>query len=308
MDVLTVKALFDPGQGEGVFDLVAGREEAGLKLGVPALRMYPGGTQGSSVPSGGGLLISSEILCSLETSSREDRERFFEKLFSRRPEYVVVAEASGSFPTLVDACDREGIPLFFTDMGLHAAENEILRRLREKVHGKTFIHGVLMEVSGIGILISGESGIGKSECALELVNRGHKLVSDDLVHVEKRGDGTLRGRSPERTRYFMEIRGLGLVNVKGLFGVASVLEETSLDVNVELVPWKAESVFDRIESEERRRMILGVNVPLVRVPVRSGGNMATIVEIVAKNRLLKKERERESREILLKIEESRFLR
>ncbi len=305
MDVLTLKDLLDPEEGERVFVLVAGREGAGRKLEIPALRIYTGGPQGSSAPTGGGLVLSFGLLRSLEAP---DRKRFLEELFSRRPEYVVVAEATGGFPPLLDACDSEEIPLYLTEMGLHAAESEILRRLREKFHGKTFLHGVLVEVSGIGILISGESGIGKSECALELINRGHRLVSDDLVHVERKGKGSLRGRSPERTRYFMEIRGLGLINVKSLFGVAAVAEETPIEVNVELVPWKEETVFDRIESEERRRIILGVAIPLVRVPVRSGGNMATIVEIVAKNRLLKKERERESREILLKIEESRFLR
>jgi HPr kinase/phosphorylase len=307
MDVLTVKDLLDPEQGESAFVLVAGREGAGRKLGVPVLRIYAGGPPGSPAPSGGGLLLPFDLLRSLETSNREDRERFFEELFSRSPEYIVIAEAAGCHPPFLDACDREGVPLYLTEMGLHASENEILRRLREKFHGRTFVHGVLVEVSGIGILISGESGIGKSECALELVNRGHRLVSDDLVHVERRGV-TLRGRSPERTRYFMEIRGLGLINVKSLFGVAAVADETPVEVNVELVPWKEGTAFDRIESEERRRVILGVAIPLVRVPVRSGGNMATIVEIVAKNRLLKKERERESREILQQIEESRFRR
>jgi HPr kinase/phosphorylase len=150
------------------------------------------------------------------------------------------------------------------------------------------INGVLVEVLGIGVVIVGESGIGKSECALELVTRGHTLIADDVIEIRKKNGDILSGSSMDLTKFFMEIKGLGIINVKRLFGVAAVSDETIIRVvSCSLDDRCCE--FDRIESQEQYRTIMGVRIPLIRIPVRSGGNMATIVEIVARNEILKKD-------------------
>jgi len=303
MDVLSVKDLLGAGNGEDGFFLAAGREGMDGRLKEPSVRVLEGIPRASSSFSGGGIILPETFASRQASLSPREQSRFLKILFSGHPDFIVIAGTGEAPLFFLQAADHEGVPLFLCARDAHGAENEILRLIGEKVHGTTSLHGVLVEIFGIGILISGESGIGKSECALELVNRGHKLISDDLVRVEKRENGSLWGRSPELTKYFMEIRGLGLVNVKSLFGVAAVTDGSVVEVNVELVRWESGASFDRIESEERCRAVLGVRVPVIRVPVRSGGNMATIVEIVAKNHILRKDKDTESREIFGKIRE-----
>ena len=149
------------------------------------------------------------------------------------------------------------------------------------------IHGVLLDILGVGVLLQGPSGIGKSEVALELITRGARLVSDDAIEVVSREEESLYGMSPSITRYHMEIRGLGIINIRDLFGVASVRQRKKIELVVEMIPW------DRYEGEETAWKeevtdLLGVKVPLIRLPVAPGRNMATLIEIAARNYLLKK--------------------
>ncbi len=290
----SVKDLLRAGNGEDPFLPVAGREGMDGNITAPSVRVLEELPPGSPAFSGGGIVLPGSLVSRLSAAPAPEQDLFLKSLFDHRPDFIVLAGTGEAPAFLVQAADGKNTPLLLCHRDAWGAENEILRRIGEVVHGITSLHGVLVEIFGIGILITGESGIGKSECALELVNRGHKLVSDDLIRVEKRENGRLWGRSPGLTKHVMEIRGLGLVNVKSLFGVAAVAEEAVVEIDVELVRWKSGAAFDRIESEERRRSILGVSVPVIRVPVRSGGNMATIVEIVAKNHILRKDRERES--------------
>ena len=303
MNVLSVKGLLGAENGEDAFFPAAGHEGIDGHPKGPSIRVFEKIPPASPSFSGGGVILPVALVSRQAPLSPRERTRFLEVLFSCHPDFIVIAGTGEAPAFFLEAADREGIPLFLSARDAHGAENEIRRRIDEKVHGKTSLHGVLVEIFGIGILISGESGIGKSECALEIVNRGHKLISDDLVRVEKRENGSLWGKSPELTKYFMEIRGLGVVNVKSLFGAAAVTDGAVVEINVELARWEAGASFDRIESKERRRSILGVQLPVIRVPVRSGGNMATIVEIVAKNHILRKDKDRESREIFEKIRE-----
>jgi HPr kinase/phosphorylase len=148
------------------------------------------------------------------------------------------------------------------------------------------VHGVLLEVSGVGILIIGPSGIGKSECALDLVTRGHRLIADDLIVASRHGEGIV-GRGGDHAGAHMEIRGLGIINIRDLFGVASVLESKSVDLVVDLREWDTLKECDRLGLDEEHYDLLGVRLPYLRIPVSHGRNMAVILEVAARNHLLK---------------------
>jgi HPr kinase/phosphorylase len=152
---------------------------------------------------------------------------------------------------------------------------------------RTVIHGVLMDILGLGVLIIGESGIGKSECALDLVVRGHRLVADDTVELRVRADSYLLGNCPELTRHHMEIRGLGLINVQDLFGVASTRRSKRVELVVQLERWDPTREYDRLGIDEAHHESLGVRVPMIRMPVAPGRNLAILVEVAARNQLLR---------------------
>ncbi len=152
---------------------------------------------------------------------------------------------------------------------------------------ETSVHGVLVDVYGIGVLLLGESGTGKSECALDLVTRGHRLVADDVVELVRESDRIIMGRGPTRIRHHMEIRGLGVINIRDLFGVAAIRYRKRIELVVQLEPWRPENEYDRLGLEEQTYMILGVEVPMLRIPVSAGRNVAILVEVAARNHLLK---------------------
>ena len=187
---------------------------------------------------------------------------------------------------LQEFTQKHAVPLIRSDRDPFYIKSRIIAFLREKIESIKELHGVLVQVFGIGVLITGESGIGKSECGLELLTRGHKLIADDLVEFHGSRESGLTGRSPVSITHLMEIRGLGIINVKQLFGAVAVIDETSVRVVVELVRWETEDGrMHLITSEQCTFRILDVDVPCVRVPVRPGGNMATFVEIVARREL-----------------------
>jgi len=157
---------------------------------------------------------------------------------------------------------------------------------REEGVAAVSVHGVLLEVSGVGILIIGPSGIGKSECALDLVTRGHRLIADDLIIVSRYAERVV-GRGSDHAGAHMEIRGLGIINIRDLFGVASVLERKSVDLVVDLREWDTLKECDRLGLDEEHYDLLGVRLPYLRIPVSHGRNMAVILEVAARNHLLK---------------------
>jgi HPr kinase/phosphorylase len=162
--------------------------------------------------------------------------------------------------------------------------------LSDRMAAQASIHGVLLDVLGIGILLLGKSGIGKSETALDLVVRGHRLVADDIVHIRAKPSGSgaiVYGSGSGIIRHHMEIRGLGIINVKDLFGAASIRETKKIELVIELVDWDADDEYERLGLDEQTYEILGTQIPWLRVPVRPGRNIATVVEVAARNQLLK---------------------
>ena len=180
------------------------------------------------------------------------------------------------------------MPVFGTDRSTSEFMAELIYLLSEELAPCITIHGVLVDVYGEGLLITGESGIGKSEAALELIKRGHRLVTDDVVEIRKINEHTLTGTSPDITRYFIELRGIGIIDVKTLFGVECVKEKQNIDLVIKLEDWKKDNEYDRLGLEEEYTELLGNKVVCHSLPIRPGRNLAVICEAASVNHRQKK--------------------
>jgi len=190
-------------------------------------------------------------------------------------------------PQLLAACERYHVPLLRTPTATPAAIAKIGVLLESLLAVRQLVHGVLMDILSLGVLIIGDSGIGKSECALDLVVRGHRLVADDAVEVRRRGETDLIGTCPELTRHHMEVRGLGVINIRDLFGVAATRLSKRMELVVQLERWDAARDYDRLGLDENAWELFGVKIPLVHMPVAPGRNLAILVEVAARNQLLR---------------------
>jgi HPr kinase/phosphorylase len=188
---------------------------------------------------------------------------------------------------LAQAADTAGMPLLRATVSTPVAIGKLTAILEDYLASREVVHGVLMDVLGLGVLMIGESGIGKSECALDLVTRGHRLVSDDAVEVRRRAETVIIGTSPGPTRYFMEIRGLGLINIRDLFGVASTRSSKRVEFVVELQRWDSARDYDRLGLDDAHHDLLGLQIPKVTMPVAPGRSVAILVEVAARNQLLR---------------------
>jgi HPr kinase/phosphorylase len=205
---------------------------------------------------------------------------------------------------LLAASDRYHVPLLRTGVSTPVSIAKIEYLLDDELAERQVIHGVLMDMLGLGVLITGESGIGKSECALDLVVRGHRLVADDTVEIRRRGETTLIGTCPELTRHHMEIRGLGLINVRDLFGVAAIRNAKRVELVVQLERWDPDRDYERLGLDELRYEILGLKVPLIRMPVAPGRSLGVLVEVAARNQLLRTRGLNAARDLAARLEET----
>ena len=224
----------------------------------------------------------------LESLSSDDRSAVVRRVFSHAiPCLVVTAGFEPPAEVLAEA-DIARLPVLRT----RAATPLVMARLADALDiylaARAVVHGVLMDILGLGVLIVGESGIGKSECALDLVVRGHRLVADDTVELRARSDSYLIGTCPELTRHHMEIRGLGLINVQDLFGVASTRRSKRVELVIQMERWDPSREYDRLGLDEAHHETLGIRVPMLRMPVAPGRNLAILVEVAARNQLLRK--------------------
>jgi HPr kinase/phosphorylase len=204
--------------------------------------------------------------------------------------------------TLVAAAEATGTPLFVSDNRSSRTINALHALLDERLAPQTKLHGVLVDVFGIGVLLLGKSGIGKSECALELVLRGHRLVADDVVKCDWRPPGMVFGAAEDLLRDHIEIRGLGVLNVRAMFGVTAVNERKRIDLVVRLLEWSEQQAFDRLGLEDRYHHILGTPIRELVVPVRPGRDMGTILEIAARNELLRRAGSHAAKEFMQRLE------
>ena len=188
---------------------------------------------------------------------------------------------------LVNSAEAAGIPVLGTHHQSSTFISLITKYLEERLLPTTHMHGVLMDVLGVGILLSGKSGVGKSECALDLIIRGHRLVADDMIFIKKRMPAALVGQAEEAIQHLMEIRGLGIINIKDLYGVSAIREKKIIDMQLELVEWDPAQEYDRLGIDDRKVTIMGVDIPHICIPVRPGRNLGSIIEVAARNFLLK---------------------
>lgn len=224
----------------------------------------------------------------LQKLSEIEKLDVYQKFFAQNIPCVVFCRDLQPDDELLKIATASSTPVLSTDYGTSAFMAELIYYLGEELAPCISIHGVLVDVYGEGLLIMGESGIGKSEAALELIRRGHRLVSDDVVEIRKINEHTLVGTAPDITRYFIELRGVGIIDVKTLFGVECVKEKQNIDLVIKLEDWKKENEYDRLGLEEEYTEFLGNKVVCHSLPIRPGRNLAVICESAAVNHRQKK--------------------
>jgi HPr kinase/phosphorylase len=284
---LTVRSLLDEGSG---LQLVLAAGESGLGRYITNHRIQkPGLALAGFVrqvhPERVQILGATEIDY-LGTLSHEQAQKSVEAFFSLNPACVIVTKDLEASPLLRESADRLGVPLLRTPLVSSQAIDQIQKYLELQLAPTASIHAVLMDVLGIGVLLLGKSGIGKSEAALDLIMRGHRLVADDLVEVRRTSGSLLVGWASELIKHHMEVRGLGIINIKDMFGVAAVRDEKRIELVLELIRWDASESHDRLGLDEMVYPILDVPVPLLRIPVSPGRNVSSLIEVAARNRLL----------------------
>ena len=213
----------------------------------------------------------------------EDKERIYRKFLSLDIPCIVFCRELEPDEIFISIALENGVPVLMTRNATSNFTSELIRWLNVRLAPCITIHGVLIDVYGVGVLITGESGIGKSEMALELIKRGHRLVSDDVVEIRKVIEETLIGTAPEITKHLIELRGIGIIDVKTLFGVSSVRNSQNIDLVIELEEWSKEKDFDRLGLEENYIEYLGNRVVCHKIPIRPGRNLAIICEAAAAN-------------------------
>jgi HPr kinase/phosphorylase len=232
----------------------------------------------------------------LATLSAERAGEVLRAFFSREVACLVVTKSIEIPAVMAEAAEASGVPVLQTSHLSSEFIENVHNYLEDVLAAQTSMHGVLLDVFGVGILLLGKSGIGKSEIALDLIMRGHRLVADDIVDIKRRTPESVHGTGSEIIKHHMEVRGLGIINIKDLFGVSAIRERKKIEIVLELVDWDPNVEYDRLGVEERKFRILDVEIPMLVVPVRPGRNMTTIVEVAARNHLLKLQGHHSARE------------
>jgi len=219
----------------------------------------------------------------LEQFNAEIRAEKIERLFSQQIPALIITRGLQIFPEMLEMAEKYNIPLLRSESATSAFMSALIAYLNVELAPRRTRHGVLVEVYGEGILIMGESGVGKSETAIELVKRGHRLVADDAVEIKRVSDNTLVGSSPEIIRHFVELRGIGIIDVKEIFGIGAVKDEENINMIIHLEPWEDGKQYDRLGMVDEFTNIMGINVPSLTIPVKLGRNLAVIVEVASMN-------------------------
>lgn len=224
----------------------------------------------------------------LSSLSAAKRYEVLDTLFSHNPPAVIITRGLEVYSEMEEAAKKYQIPLYRTATGTSSFMSALIAWLNVELAPRVTRHGVLVEVYGEGVLMLGESGVGKSEAAVELLKRGHRLVADDAVEIKRVSSISLIGSAPEIIRHFIEIRGIGIVDVRKIFGMGAVKDSEKIDLIINIEQWNKEKSYDRLGLENHETEILGISVPSLTVPVRPGRNLAVIVEVAAMNNRQKK--------------------
>jgi len=286
---ITIQELLGEKEAGLDLELLAGERGLDKRINVPRIQK-PGlaltGYTTNLHPDRIQVLGSTE-LSYLQQLPRDTAAANLRSLCSLNISCFIITKGQEPLDLLIEEAERQGVALLRTHHQSSTFISLITKFLEERLLPSTTVHGVLVDVLGVGVLLLGKSGIGKSECALDLVLRGHRLVADDVVRIRMKLPAVLFGEGIDLLHYHMEVRGLGIINIKHLFGVAAIRERKKVDLAVELVDWEEGREYDRLGVDEESYSLLGIDIPLMRIPVRPGRNITTIVEVAARNQLLK---------------------
>ncbi len=222
----------------------------------------------------------------LQSLSPERLVEVVDALFSYEIPCVIVSKGIVPPPAMLEIADRRGVPLFSSKLATVELINKLMMWLDLVFAPRVYVHGTMMDVYGVGMLYTGKSGIGKSECALDLVERGHRLVADDVVEIRKQGENVLIASGTSLLGHHMEIRGVGIIDIEKLFGVRAIRMQKRVELEVRLVLWDEVKDYERLGLEEQYTTILGVQIPVVTIPVSPGKNLTAISEVIAMNFML----------------------
>ena len=272
-----------------LLEVVAGKRGLERRIHIPQPQKTGLALSGFDAFLHGGrvLLFGESEVRYVESLASADRTSTLRRVFAHDLPCVLVTGGFAPPPEVIAEADAASLPVLRTPASTPDAMTRLTAILDSYLGARGSVHGVLMDILGLGVLVTGESGIGKSECALDLIVRGHRLVADDVVELRCRSQSFLIGSCPELTRHHMEIRGLGLINVQDLFGVASTRTSKRVELVVQLERWESGREYDRLGIDDEFYETLGVRVPMVRMPVAPGRNVAILVEIAARNQLLR---------------------
>jgi len=240
----------------------------------------------------------------LASLSPSDARRGIDGFLSVEPACVIVTKGLDVPMDLIEVANQLRVPVLRTKLVSSAAIDTVQQFIEYQLAPTASLHGVLVDVLGVGVLLMGKSGIGKSEAALELIMRGFRLVADDLVEVRRIGGEVLVGRASELIKHHMEVRGLGIINIKDMFGVAAVRDEKKIELVLELARWDENESPDRLGLDEMAYEILGVPVPMLRIPVSPGRNVSSLIEVAARNRLLQVRGHHSAREFQERLDQA----
>lgn len=237
----------------------------------------------------------------LENLPHDLRESHINELVSTNPPAIIIARELEVLPELLEACQVHRVPLLVSKESTSTLMATLIAYLNVQLAPRITRHGVLVEVYGEGVLLMGDSGIGKSETAMELIKRGHRLIADDAVEIRRVSAKTLVGSSPDNIRHFIELRGIGIVNVRRMYGIGSVKNTEKINMVIQMEPWEQGKNYDRMGLDGETVNILGIEVPSITIPVSPGRNLAIIIESAAMNNRQKKMGYNAAQELLHKL-------
>jgi len=303
---LTVAGLLD-GRADAIglpLELLGGREGLGRTIASPHIQKTGLALAGFDeyLRPWRVLVFGESEVRYLESLDRDARMNRLAAAFTHDIPCVLITGGWAPPADLLAAADRYNMPLLRTSVATPLAIARIGSLLDDALAVREVIHGVLMDILGLGVLIVGDSGIGKSECALDLIVRGHRLVADDTVEVRRRRETAVIGTCPDLTRHHMEVRGIGVINIRDLFGIASTRASKTVELVVQLERWDPSREYDRLGLDDNVYDLMGVKVPLISMPVAPGRNLAILVEVAARNQILRSRGLNAARDLVSRLE------
>jgi len=289
LEMVTVEKMYR--ERKDVLELTLLTNEDGLKRKIPTNEVHrPGLALAGFVErfaSQRTQVLGETEMSFLSGRDESGRKKAVENIFRFDLPCLVITKGIAPFPELLETANQKGVPVFSTRLSTVDFINRLSVYLDRLFAPHTTIHGTLVDVYGVGLLYTGKSGVGKSECALDLVERGHRLVADDVIRIVRKAPNILVGTGNELLRHHMEVRGIGIIDIEKLFGIRAIRMQKRIEVEVTLVHWDDQIEFERLGIEDKYTTILGIEIPVVMIPVSPGKDITVISEVIAMNQMLK---------------------